>query len=156
MHGINIVLGQSVGETLPQIGQAFLHGLLFYILRRVTGSLIWAMALHGAWDFSVFSLGATDGSNPLAITSSLLVRRRIRATTTTTTPRRSAAVALVTFWFAARDARKGSVNASPHPRPGPGLLAYAGHGDAQPLLGVDEVVVVVGADIQLAPSGSSP
>ena len=91
MHGINIFLGQSVGETLPQIGQAFLLGLQFYILRRVTGSLIWAMALHGAWDFSVFCLGVTDGSNPLAVLVLL-----------------AGVLALATFWFAARDAREGA------------------------------------------------
>ncbi|MGO7983793.1 hypothetical protein ACC691_38780, partial [Rhizobium johnstonii] len=28
---------------------------IFYILRRVTGTLIWAMVLHGLWDFSTFS-----------------------------------------------------------------------------------------------------
>ncbi|MGF0118155.1 CPBP family intramembrane glutamic endopeptidase [Promicromonospora sp. Marseille-Q5078] len=90
MHGINIFLGQSLGETLPQIGQAFLHGLLFYILRRVTGSLISAMLLHGAWDFSVFSIQVTDGSNPLAAL-----------------PLLAGVVALATFWFAARDAHEG-------------------------------------------------
>ncbi|GEK21533.1 CPBP family intramembrane glutamic endopeptidase [Cellulomonas xylanilytica] len=89
MHGVNIVLGQSVGETLPQVGQAFLLGLSFYILRRVTGSLAWAMLLHGAWDFSVFTLGETAGSNPLTVL--VLV---------------AGVVALATFWFAARDARE--------------------------------------------------
>lgn len=91
MHGVNIVLGQSVGETLPQIGNAVLQGLTFYILRRVTGSLVWAMLLHGAWDFSVFMLGATDGSNPLAFLVLL-----------------AGLVALVGFWFAARDAQEGT------------------------------------------------
>lgn len=87
MHGVNIVLGQSLADTLPQIGSAFLQGLTFYILRRVTGSLIGAMVLHGAWDFSVFTLGATDGSNPVAAVVFL-----------------AGLFALATFWFAARDA----------------------------------------------------
>lgn len=62
MHRINIFLGQSVAATIPQIGHAFLQGLTFYVLRRVIGSLIGAMVLHGAWDFSVFSLDHSGGS----------------------------------------------------------------------------------------------
>ncbi|QJW35041.1 CPBP family intramembrane glutamic endopeptidase [Cellulosimicrobium protaetiae] len=98
MHGINIFLGQSVAATLPQIGQAFLHGLTFYILRRVTGSLIAAMALHGAWDFSVFSLEQAGGSNPLAILAIV-----------------SGVLALVFFWFAARDAQEAVEGREPDP-----------------------------------------
>ena len=89
MHGANIFLGQSVGDTLPQIGQAFLLGLTFYILRRVTGSLIWAMVLHGAWDFSVFMLTEAGGSNPVAALALL-----------------AGLLAVIFFWFAARDARE--------------------------------------------------
>lgn len=36
---------------------AAMSGTCFYIVRRVTGSLIWAMALHGLWDISVFAVG---------------------------------------------------------------------------------------------------
>jgi membrane protease YdiL (CAAX protease family) len=90
MHGVNIFLGQSLGATIPQVGQAFLMGLIFYILRRVTGSLLWAMVLHGAWDFSVFALEVTGGSNPLTILMLL-----------------AGVLALATFWFAARDAGEG-------------------------------------------------
>ena len=57
MHAVNIVLGAPVPGTLQQVGFAFLGGTAFYIVRRVTGSLIWAMALHGAWDFSTFAVG---------------------------------------------------------------------------------------------------
>jgi uncharacterized protein len=57
MHLINIAAGQDVGTTLQQVGLAFGGGTIFYILRRVTGSLIWAMALHGLWDFSTFAVG---------------------------------------------------------------------------------------------------
>ena len=37
-----------------------------YALRRVAGSLIWPMALHGLWDVSVFVMGTSGGSNPFS------------------------------------------------------------------------------------------
>ncbi|NYF16626.1 hypothetical protein HDC37_001451 [Microbacterium sp. AK009] len=55
MHLVNVLSGQAVGPTLQQVALAFGAGTIFYILRRVTGSLIWAMVLHGLWDFSTFS-----------------------------------------------------------------------------------------------------
>jgi len=46
-----------LGSSLTQAALAFASGTAFYILRRVTGSLIWAMVLHGLWDVSVFAVG---------------------------------------------------------------------------------------------------
>lgn len=57
MHIVNAFIGQAVGPTLQQVALAFGAGTIFYVLRRVTGSLIWAMILHGLWDFSTFALG---------------------------------------------------------------------------------------------------
>ncbi len=57
MHLINIAGGQSAGTTLTQVGMAFLGGTVFYILRRSSGTLLWAMVLHGLWDFSAFAVG---------------------------------------------------------------------------------------------------
>lgn len=57
MHLANALIGQAIGPTLQQVVLAFGAGTIFYVLRRVTGSLIWAMVLHGLWDFSTFSLG---------------------------------------------------------------------------------------------------
>ena len=57
MHLVNVLVGQAVGPTLQQVALAFGAGTIFYILRRVTGSLIWAMVLHGLWDFSTFGVG---------------------------------------------------------------------------------------------------
>ncbi|WP_233437783.1 CPBP family intramembrane glutamic endopeptidase [Agromyces laixinhei] len=65
MHLTNALAGQDMALTLTQVGMAFLGGTVFYILRRTTGSLIWAMVLHGLWDFSTFAVGhGTPG--PLA------------------------------------------------------------------------------------------
>ena len=56
-HLANVALGADEGGTLLQVGFAFSTGTVFYILRRVTGSLLWPMLLHGLWDFSVFAGG---------------------------------------------------------------------------------------------------
>lgn len=65
MHLTNALAGQDLGLTLTQVGMAFIGGTVFYILRRTTGTLIWAMVLHGLWDFSTFAVGhGTPG--PLA------------------------------------------------------------------------------------------
>lgn len=65
IHSVNILLGAPAVGTLQQMVLAAAQGSAFYALRRVTGSLIWAMALHGLWDFSVFVLGTSGGANPL-------------------------------------------------------------------------------------------
>ncbi|GAA0432994.1 CPBP family intramembrane glutamic endopeptidase [Leifsonia naganoensis] len=57
MHLVNAALGAPLGSTLVQVLMAFASGTAFYIVRRVTGSLIWAMLLHGLWDVSVFAVG---------------------------------------------------------------------------------------------------
>lgn len=57
MHLVNALTGQAIGPTIQQVALAFGAGTIFYVLRRVTGSLIWAMVLHGFWDFSTFAVG---------------------------------------------------------------------------------------------------
>ena len=56
MHLLNAVTGQAIGPTLQQVVFAFIAGTTLYILRRTTGSLVWAMILHGFWDFSTFAV----------------------------------------------------------------------------------------------------
>ncbi len=56
MHLLNAVTGQAIGPTLQQVMFAFIAGTTLYILRRTTGSLVWAMVLHGFWDFSTFAV----------------------------------------------------------------------------------------------------
>ena len=72
IHTLNIAFGAEVGTTVSQIGLAFLAGTVFYVVRRNTGALIWAMLLHGFWDFNTLissAYGATD--SPARLLSSL-------------------------------------------------------------------------------------
>ncbi|MCI2957197.1 CPBP family intramembrane metalloprotease [Agromyces atrinae] len=62
MHVGNALIGAPLLSSLSQAVLAFATGTTLYILRRVTGSLVWAMLLHGLWDVSVFAVG----QNPLA------------------------------------------------------------------------------------------
>ena len=66
MHLVNAALGAPLGQSLLQAVLAFASGTSFYIVRRVTGSLIWAMLLHGLWDVSVFSVGHASLGTPFA------------------------------------------------------------------------------------------
>jgi len=54
LHVPNALFGQSVGSTLQQVVFAFAVGLMYYVTRRLTGTLIVTMGLHAIWDFSVF------------------------------------------------------------------------------------------------------
>jgi membrane protease YdiL (CAAX protease family) len=54
LHGANLVLGQPLGLTVSQVGIAFIAGSVFYTIRRVTGTIVAPMLIHGLWDFSTF------------------------------------------------------------------------------------------------------
>ena len=56
MHFGIVILGQGIAETTAQVVFAFIAGTVFYIVRRTTGTLVWAMLLHGFWDFSAFAV----------------------------------------------------------------------------------------------------
>ena len=61
LHGANVLLGQPLVPTVQQIGFAFVLGSVFYVVRRVTGSLAVLMILHALWDFGSFSwVGALE------------------------------------------------------------------------------------------------
>lgn len=66
MHLVNAALGAPFTSALTQAGLAAMSGTAFYILRRVTGSLVWAMVLHGLWDVSVFAVGHAPLGTPFA------------------------------------------------------------------------------------------
>ncbi len=54
LHVPNAFFGQSVGTTAQQVVFAFGVGLMYYVTRRIAGTLIVTMGLHAIWDFSVF------------------------------------------------------------------------------------------------------
>lgn len=61
LHGANVFLGQALVPTLQQIAFAFVLGSVFYVVRRVTGSLAWLIILHALWDFGTFTwVGALE------------------------------------------------------------------------------------------------
>lgn len=53
MHAIGLLGGADAVSSATQILNAFFAASVFYLLRRFTGSIIWAMILHGVFDFSV-------------------------------------------------------------------------------------------------------
>jgi membrane protease YdiL (CAAX protease family) len=67
MHGLELLFGAPPSATLVQMVTAAMHGSVLYIVRRTTGSLIWAMALHGLLDFSVFVVATSGASNDLGL-----------------------------------------------------------------------------------------
>lgn len=54
LHGLNFLAGQALGDTLKQMAFAAGFGSVLYLIRRVSGTLIVCIVLHGLWDFSVF------------------------------------------------------------------------------------------------------
>jgi membrane protease YdiL (CAAX protease family) len=59
LHGINVLFGQSMQQTLTQIVMAFAGGSALYVTRLTTGSLLVGMVLHALWDFSGLGIVAT-------------------------------------------------------------------------------------------------
>lgn len=55
IHLGNVGIGAGVGGSIGNTVVAFFGGGMFYIVRRVSGSIIVAMALHAAWDFTTFA-----------------------------------------------------------------------------------------------------
>jgi hypothetical protein len=62
LHGINAFFGQSMQQTLVQIGMAFLGGTALYVTRMTTGTLLTGIVMHAAWDFGLLGISATKGT----------------------------------------------------------------------------------------------
>lgn len=90
MHVPNVIAGLPL-ETMPvQVVLTFIIGSGLYVMRRVSGTLIIPILLHGLWDSSIFITSATGGSAsaisllvyPLAIVSIIFVLRKQKHATT--------------------------------------------------------------------------
>jgi len=66
LHLPNMLFGQDVGPTIGQVVLPFLFGSLLWATRRLSGTLLLCMFLHGFWDSSVFLPDAT-GSDVYAL-----------------------------------------------------------------------------------------
>lgn len=66
LHAPNALFGQSATSTVQQMVFAFAIGLTYYVVRRLSGTLIVTMALHAVWDYSVFiqDRSVTDLEDP--------------------------------------------------------------------------------------------
>ncbi len=65
LHLPNMFFGLSVSAVPVQLVLTFIIGSGLYAIRRVSGTLILPMILHGLWDSSLF-LGVATGSAPSA------------------------------------------------------------------------------------------
>lgn len=59
-HFVNLGTGQSVRDTTAQAVGAGLSGVVFYLVRRLSGTIVVGMLLHGASDFFALALGESD------------------------------------------------------------------------------------------------
>ena len=60
LHLPNALFGADLLPTIAQFFFAFIVGSLLYSIRRISGTLLLAMFLHGLWDSSIFLPGALD------------------------------------------------------------------------------------------------
>lgn len=66
LHVPNVIFGLPLVTMPIQVVLTFIMGSGFYIIRRLSGTLIVPMILHGLWDSSIFLTAATGGQ-PSAI-----------------------------------------------------------------------------------------
>ena len=69
VHALNLFFWQSIGSTMQQIVLAFVAGSVFYLTRRLAGTLVLCMVLHAWIDFTTFAFSdaARDAESPFAI-----------------------------------------------------------------------------------------
>jgi membrane protease YdiL (CAAX protease family) len=66
LHVPNVFFGLPPVSLIFQLLLTFIMGSGFYVIRRVSGTLILPMVLHGLWDSSLF-LTVAAGREPSAI-----------------------------------------------------------------------------------------
>lgn len=59
LHIPNVLFGLDIALMLIQLVLTFIMGSALYVIRRLSGSLLPAIALHGLWDTSIFLPMAT-------------------------------------------------------------------------------------------------
>ena len=57
-HFVNLIGGQSMALTVPQVVHAAADGFMYGALRLITGSLYPVMLLHGVWDLLISAVHA--------------------------------------------------------------------------------------------------
>ena len=62
MHLPNGFFGAGFVASSAQVGFAFLAGSGFYLIRRISGTLLIPMIIHGAWDFASLTHLVSGGS----------------------------------------------------------------------------------------------
>lgn len=73
MHSVNALTGQGIEAVGFTLVYTFAFGILMYLTMRATGSLIWAMVLHGLTDPTTFlATGGVDKTGGAASESPLL------------------------------------------------------------------------------------
>jgi membrane protease YdiL (CAAX protease family) len=84
LHVPNVYFGLPLSSMPIQVLLTFIMGSGFYVIRRMSGTLILPMVLHGLWDSSIFLNVATGGqpsavqfaAYPLAIACAIAVLRK--------------------------------------------------------------------------------
>lgn len=66
LHVPNVLYGLPLLAMPIQVLLTFLIGSAFYVIRRMAGSLILPVVLHGLWDRSLFLGVATEAGPPYA------------------------------------------------------------------------------------------
>lgn len=64
LHLPNALIGLPLGGAALQVVFAGIMGVGLYVLRRTSGMLLVPMVIHGLWDFSTFSHGASGAAVP--------------------------------------------------------------------------------------------
>jgi membrane protease YdiL (CAAX protease family) len=73
MHSVNALTGQALSTVGFTLLYTFAFGILMYLVMRVTGSIVWAMVLHGLTDPTTFlATGGVDKTGGAAAESPLL------------------------------------------------------------------------------------